>query len=462
MLQVCPRASPPRSPSDASKSMGLWEMWFPSLGTPGVCPLPRPRAGLQLPAGLRAREGTRGKGVGRVGGGGRGRGGRPSGGAGPGRLRYRRPGLEEPEARGTGPRGVRTAAGARAGVAGVVAPASTAAPRLSSPHVPSLSAGTRESPARDWGARRSGRGRPMRNWLVLLCPCVLGAALHLWLRLRSPPPARASGAGPAGEVRGRAEREADCEPPGGFLRGVPQRGAGRARPSPEETNGPFHPRGVTSGELRGLLPVRVPPSLPSRLLLRAGERCRPPRVLRLPARPGPSCGRRLARPASQTLCPSAAGGRCVRRAPAAGPAPSALRVCSVGTCGSQCRGRRGWRWGSLGLACKRNFAVRTHRFCFLWKLRGRSVDTSGREMGLRASCPCEAGRAPASEAPAKPPLAHGLCARSGAFSRGLRARFLRLSPPPGMLCPRKVPADLLLLLFTVFPCFLVFFSKRLP
>nr|XP_030695321.1 UDP-GalNAc:beta-1,3-N-acetylgalactosaminyltransferase 2 isoform X3 [Globicephala melas] len=38
----------------------------------------------------------------------------------------------------------------------------------------------------------------MRNWLVLLCPCVLGAALHLWLRLRSPPPARASGAGRAG------------------------------------------------------------------------------------------------------------------------------------------------------------------------------------------------------------------------------------------------------------------------
>ncbi|XP_066881786.1 UDP-GalNAc:beta-1,3-N-acetylgalactosaminyltransferase 2 isoform X4 [Kogia breviceps] len=37
----------------------------------------------------------------------------------------------------------------------------------------------------------------MRNWLVLLCPCVLGAALHLWLRLRSPPPARASGAGRA-------------------------------------------------------------------------------------------------------------------------------------------------------------------------------------------------------------------------------------------------------------------------
>ncbi|XP_066238732.1 UDP-GalNAc:beta-1,3-N-acetylgalactosaminyltransferase 2 isoform X4 [Saccopteryx leptura] len=40
----------------------------------------------------------------------------------------------------------------------------------------------------------------MRNWLVLLCPCVLGAALHLWLRLRSPPPARASAAHPADQL----------------------------------------------------------------------------------------------------------------------------------------------------------------------------------------------------------------------------------------------------------------------
>lgn len=39
--------------------------------------------------------------------------------------------------------------------------------------------------------------RPMRNWLVLLCPCVLGAALHLWLRLSSPPLTRASGPAPA-------------------------------------------------------------------------------------------------------------------------------------------------------------------------------------------------------------------------------------------------------------------------
>ncbi|KAM7050234.1 UDP-GalNAc:beta-1,3-N-acetylgalactosaminyltransferase 2 isoform 2-T2 [Molossus nigricans] len=40
----------------------------------------------------------------------------------------------------------------------------------------------------------------MRNWLVLLCPCVLGAALHLWLRLRSPPPARASAGHPADQL----------------------------------------------------------------------------------------------------------------------------------------------------------------------------------------------------------------------------------------------------------------------
>ncbi|XP_076429052.1 UDP-GalNAc:beta-1,3-N-acetylgalactosaminyltransferase 2 isoform X2 [Peromyscus maniculatus bairdii] len=40
----------------------------------------------------------------------------------------------------------------------------------------------------------------MRNWLVLLCPCVLGAALHLWhLWLRSPPPPRAAGPGAAGQ-----------------------------------------------------------------------------------------------------------------------------------------------------------------------------------------------------------------------------------------------------------------------
>lgn len=45
---------------------------------------------------------------------------------------------------------------------------------------------------------------------------------------------------------------------------------------------------------------------------------------------------------------------------------------------------------------------------FSLETAGRSVDTSGREMGLRASCPCEAGRAPASEAPAKPPFADGL------------------------------------------------------
>lgn len=99
------------------------------------------------------------------------------------------------------------------------------------------------------GARRGREvepaGRPMRNWLVLLCPCVLGAALHLWLRLRSPPPARASGAGPAGEVRARVGREAGhhLQSPAGSLDET-----GPARRSRSRTNGSFHP---TSGKLMG-------------------------------------------------------------------------------------------------------------------------------------------------------------------------------------------------------------------
>lgn len=178
----------------------------------------------------------------------------------------------------------------------VVARASASAPQPSSSQVPSLSAGTRESPARDGGARWSRRGRPMRNWLVLLCPCVLGAALHLWLRLRSPPPARASGTGAAGEVLGpggpggREGRDADSEPRGGFLRGVPEWGTGRTRPSPGETNGPFHCRGVKSGKTRGgFSRFLSPPLLTSRFPLWARERCPPPGVLRLSPRPGPSC-----------------------------------------------------------------------------------------------------------------------------------------------------------------------------
>lgn len=94
----------------------------------------------------------------------------------------------------------------------------------------------------------------MRNWLVLLCPCVLGAALHLWLRLRSPPPARASGAGPAGEVRGAGRvggRGVGGRPgsvPRGFAGNCWRRGKGQTRRSPDETNGSFHPWSVNIGQ----------------------------------------------------------------------------------------------------------------------------------------------------------------------------------------------------------------------
>lgn len=36
----------------------------------------------------------------------------------------------------------------------------------------------------------------MRNWLVLLCPCALGVALHLWLLLGCP-------GGPGRQAAGR-------------------------------------------------------------------------------------------------------------------------------------------------------------------------------------------------------------------------------------------------------------------
>lgn len=58
---------------------------------------------------------------------------------------------------------------------------------------------------RDAGERGGGERweRPMRNWLVLLCPCVLGAALHLWhLWLRSPPAPHNTEPSAAGEMRG--------------------------------------------------------------------------------------------------------------------------------------------------------------------------------------------------------------------------------------------------------------------
>lgn len=77
---------------------------------------------------------------------------------------------------------------------------------------------------RDAGERGGGARweRPMRNWLVLLCPCVLGAALHLWhLWLRSPPDPYNTGPSAAGEVRGSLVRSWEAAAMAG-------RGTGRA------------------------------------------------------------------------------------------------------------------------------------------------------------------------------------------------------------------------------------------
>lgn len=97
MLCVGPRVLPPRLPSDGSACLGLWEMWFLNRGRP----LPGPRAGLQLPAGRRARVGTRKERAGRVGekvGGAGGKAGRR--GRGFGRLSRRHPRSEGPKERG--------------------------------------------------------------------------------------------------------------------------------------------------------------------------------------------------------------------------------------------------------------------------------------------------------------------------------------------------------------------------
>lgn len=90
----------------------------------------------------------------------------------------------------------------------------------------------------------------MRNWLVLLCPCVLGAALYLWLRLRSPPPARASGAGPAGEVLGPGGRASGRLLPRSLAESL---GWGTGRPGGPQMKqmALFISPALTSGKLEG-------------------------------------------------------------------------------------------------------------------------------------------------------------------------------------------------------------------
>lgn len=183
---------------------------------------------------------------------------------------------------------------------------SAAAPGPPDLQVPSLSTGTRESPARGGGARWSRRGRPMRNWLVLLCPCVLGAALHLWLRLRSPPPARASGAGPAGEDLGpgRAARRR-----GGRLRAsrrlpsrVPDWGkGGPTRSSADETNNPLYPRGVNIGQTLRALSTSPRFSMATRPVHATAS---PPAV------PRPGSGRPAPAREQSPVGPSAPSGSC--------------------------------------------------------------------------------------------------------------------------------------------------------
>lgn len=90
---------------------------------------------------------------------------------------------------------------------------------------------------RDAGERGGGARweRPMRNWLVLLCPCVLGAALHLWhLWLRSPPDPHNTGPSAAGEVRGSPVRSWEAAAMAEGAQG------GLGRPGMDGTNESFH------------------------------------------------------------------------------------------------------------------------------------------------------------------------------------------------------------------------------
>lgn len=200
--------------------------------------------------------------------------GRPGRGAGlrpPSRRRRLRSGNP---GRGWNQRGSWKAAGAP----GVVPRASAAARQPSHLQTSSPPPG-RGRVRRAAGARGGWRGRPMRNWLVLLCPCVLGAALHLWLRLRSPPPARASAVSPAGELRAR--RAAGGGRGGGSLGGPATHGP---------HGGPFLGRALKSGKLectlcasRGFSPARFPlwlravPATASSLVAPRPVRSHPPR-----------------------------------------------------------------------------------------------------------------------------------------------------------------------------------------
>lgn len=133
----------------------------------------------------------------------------------------------------------------------------------------------------------------MRNWLVLLCPCAVGVALHLWLLLSCP-------GGPGRHPAGR-EVEGCPGSPGGQGSPVPgslvRSGGGRR----DRREGVLRVAGAVNGAGRrgeegvggGLGAVAVKRSGPSLC-------CVTPRRLRCCC----GCGQRVYRP----VCPLGSGG----------------------------------------------------------------------------------------------------------------------------------------------------------
>lgn len=88
----------------------------------------------------------------------------------------------------------------------------------------------------------------MRNWLVLLCPCALGVALHLWLLLGCPggPGRQAAGRERAGGGRGHGAA-AGTGLRGGGGSGLPAAFQGRS--AEEQGRGLGEPEGCGAAQV---------------------------------------------------------------------------------------------------------------------------------------------------------------------------------------------------------------------